>query len=1194
MAGSSVSATNHFVKNPQWDCTLLWLGQANAINDNGVVVGQQVPYDTYGIPQWQLAQAVFWQAGVISNPTPNSVYPLLSSGSSSNAVAINNSNKVVGTKDGGHLTAATWQVDLTDPYDAQYGGTYQQAYLDLNFNSMDDGFGQAYATGVSNSGVISGYYLHGSGVGLDGTVWHGGDATGVYASPGSKFADLTTTSQSAQHTRKQSVANAVNDNGVFVGSVYPASSARQAAYWFTNNRGGYSIAPTIPAIGYIPSEFTSVNASGQAVGYVWQSQTQFPLFYDPASQVTKVANVKGHANSINNLGISVGSAGIIGKMFNSAYISNDNATIQDLNDLVWVPNVQLTEARGINNHNQVVGTASDSITNRSIAFIAEPHPLTVNSVTNITAAITSTPSIVVKWDDANNGQANHYLIRGDAQHTSDTVFLPVATGALQYIDTAISVSDVYTYYVVAYNSSGEATYAPQVTVGWPAVPTNLAYSTNANEGQVVLTWTHDMQFEDSFVVQRQSQTESAYHTIGATALSDGLTFTDSILDPNLTYSYRVCAREGNFWSAFSTPVIFNPVSSAVHAPTNLKAFPNFASQAQSKTSVVLSWIHDSSPRNGYYIERLAAGDASFVRIGKVVNSTDTNLQYVDTITPSKQYTYRVQTFLNVNVSQFSNQASINASPSISLVPVDGDQSVSSLTGSIQITASSLINADSLVVSLDNDPPVSGSSVALIPQQVSSDIASGTTVFSVKLPLPKSGPYILSATAVDSSHQTTSVTNHFSYIRDEPLAPSNLVATVFDGIPPTIRLTWQVTDPSAQYIVERQSPSGPFTQVSAALATGTAAWTDLNATSSPTNDATYGYRVKGVVGALESEYTKTAFATISATNSTGNSFKNLSPLHWTNSARPVISADATAFVDPTTLFFDLSQTTGNITINGVVPVLVGNHVSGTPASDLADGAYNVAIRAAGASQMWTFSVDTTAPAIAGLPAIKSVTHLTTPGAGFNCTITDNLSGVDRSSTKITLDNVDITASATIGTGSSISAAFVLNSDLAIGYHTVIVSASDLAGNVVSADCVLSVVVADTTPPVFTDAWPAPGGYVTLDYNLGMQRGFPMLSVNLTDDNSGVDTGSMGLSISADPQNLNRVMPTVSPTGLTFPLQYLWNMQDGINYWRAQAKDLSGNGPAVFNSVFIIDSTPPAISIEGNPHSFDNENDKCNGQ
>lgn len=205
---------------------------------------------------------------------------------------------------------------------------------------------------------------------------------------------------------------------------------------------------------------------------------------------------------------------------------------------------------------------------------------------------------------------------------------------------------------------------------------------------------------------------------------------------------------------------------------------------------------------------------------------------------------------------------------------------------------------------------------------------------------------------------------------------------------------------------------------------------------------------------------------------------------------------------------------------------------TPAVALADSTrYTVTVNgqrdAAGNTQTQAFvsnftMQDRTAPVIDPLPIDGTTVRDFTPT--IIATYHDNLSGIKTSTVVLTLDNVNVTQSATV-TGSQIT--FTPTTPLAGGNHTVTVQVADNVGNV-SALRTASFNIDDSGPAItsFTigGAPAVDGMFVTSSFQ-------PVFAVAYTDD-LGINVSTTKLLLAPQGSPLVAVPAVVTQTGLTY--------------------------------------------------------------
>ena len=234
----------------------------------------------------------------------------------------------------------------------------------------------------------------------------------------------------------------------------------------------------------------------------------------------------------------------------------------------------------------------------------------------------------------------------------------------------------------------------------------------------------------------------------------------------------------------------------------------------------------------------------------------------------------------------------------------------------------------------------------------------------------------------------------------------------------------------------------------------------------------------------------------------------------------------------------------------------------PASDLAEGAHEGIVEAAdklgnAATATWSFSVDTTAPAVAftNPPALLLITE---ENVAIETSFEEAGSGVDAKTFALLLDGAPVTDCRASG-----HRAFCLSSPLTNGHHTVQASVSDWAGNRATASSGFDLTV-DRDAPVVVIQSPQRGAVVNT----------PRFEVQGTVS----DDGQLA-SV-----EVNEVAATLSGGSFSVPI----DLTDGTNLVAVVATDSFGR-TSMATSEVLLDRVPPTIELaaptDGRPVNVD---------
>jgi fibronectin type 3 domain-containing protein len=181
---------------------------------------------------------------------------------------------------------------------------------------------------------------------------------------------------------------------------------------------------------------------------------------------------------------------------------------------------------------------------------------TVPPVPTGLTATAGNAQVALTWN-ASSGAASYYVKRST---TSGSGYAQIATpAAANYTDTGLTNGTKYYYVISAYNSAGQSSNSPEVSVtpmapaGPPAAPANL--QATAGNAQVMLTWSASAS-GTSYNVKRSTTSGGPYAILSSPTVTS---FTDTGLTNGTTYYYVVSAlnsagESGNSAQASAAPV----------------------------------------------------------------------------------------------------------------------------------------------------------------------------------------------------------------------------------------------------------------------------------------------------------------------------------------------------------------------------------------------------------------------------------------------------------------------------------------------------------------------------------------------------------------------------------------------------------------------------------------------------------------
>jgi hypothetical protein len=177
-------------------------------------------------------------------------------------------------------------------------------------------------------------------------------------------------------------------------------------------------------------------------------------------------------------------------------------------------------------------------------------------------------------------------------------------------------------------------------------------ATAASSSQINLTWVDNATNEDGFHIERS--TDNINFMQAATVDANRVSYSDTGLNANTLYYYRIRAFNSGGNSTYSNTASATTLPAAPAAPSNL------AATSASSSQVNLNWTDSSNNEVGFKIERCSGADCTdFVQIAQ----TGANqLSYINKgLAANTSYSYRVRAYNSGGDSSYSNTASATTS-----------------------------------------------------------------------------------------------------------------------------------------------------------------------------------------------------------------------------------------------------------------------------------------------------------------------------------------------------------------------------------------------------------------------------------------------------------------------------------------------------------------------------------------------------
>ena len=175
----------------------------------------------------------------------------------------------------------------------------------------------------------------------------------------------------------------------------------------------------------------------------------------------------------------------------------------------------------------------------------------------LSATAVSSSQINLSWTDSDSTEAGFKIERCSGAGCSDFAQIAtVGTNVTSYSNTGLTALTSYSYRVRAYNTAGDSDYsntASAVTLEAPALPlapSNLVASA-FSKSQINLTWTDNSGNETGFRIERCKGSTCTNFALIATVGANVTSYSNTKLNANTTYRYRVYAYNASGNSGYS-------------------------------------------------------------------------------------------------------------------------------------------------------------------------------------------------------------------------------------------------------------------------------------------------------------------------------------------------------------------------------------------------------------------------------------------------------------------------------------------------------------------------------------------------------------------------------------------------------------------------------------------------------------------
>lgn len=436
--------------------------------------------------------------------------------------------------------------------------------------------------------------------------------------------------------------------------------------------------------------------------------------------------------------------------------------------------------------------------------------------------------IELTWTDESEIEDDYEIERSPNGSDSWTPITTERMGPTIRQDIGLDSDTQYFYRVRGLTSSGTpSAWSNSASAQTPqlSAPTNLQVQ-SVSESEIDLSWSDNSWGESTFQIERNG-------AIIGEAQIDAQSYSDTELNPDTTYSYRVRAADAGGaspWTASETATTDPPPQEPPAAPSGLGATPDSGSQ------ITLSWTDNSENESGFEVQRKTGSDGTFTGIA---TPGPDSTGYLDSGLDSETtYVYRVRAVNSAGASAWSSEAftttlDVTPPPAPDIVGLtDG----ATYTEDVSFTLSNL---------------ESGASV-----EYSTDGGTNWSAYSGSVTLSDHGSYQVTARQTDEAGNTSSDAATVTVNIDKrPAAPNALDATAASSS--AVDLSWSDnSDNETGFEIERKPSGGTFSSVATTSADAVSAQ-DADGLNPSTS---YVYRIRAVNENGASDWSAEASAT----------------------------------------------------------------------------------------------------------------------------------------------------------------------------------------------------------------------------------------------------------------------------------------------------------------------------------------------
>ena len=282
----------------------------------------------------------------------------------------------------------------------------------------------------------------------------------------------------------------------------------------------------------------------------------------------------------------------------------------------------------------------------------------------LSSGATTVNSVVLTWTEKSMETSFTLQRRLNGEATWTDVSTSLLQNSTGFTVTDLAADTTYQFRLKAAATSVSSPWSNVVTVATPAVPLpppSANVSTSSTLTTATLSWSISGSGYNFVIVERSLTGEGDWVQV-AELPSSARSYTDTGLDPDTTYYYRIATAAGTRLSPFSATIssVTKPIVPAT-APTILAAYSN------NSASIRVAWTSAASA-SGHRIERRTGDAEVWTQIADVASPTSA---YLDTgLVVGTRYAYRLVAYNLYGVATPSAEVSAVAADFVTRVSDD--------------------------------------------------------------------------------------------------------------------------------------------------------------------------------------------------------------------------------------------------------------------------------------------------------------------------------------------------------------------------------------------------------------------------------------------------------------------------------------------------------------------------------------------